>query len=109
MPPMTQGFSVELLYEDLHPELSSYDSDILEIIEPERILNALIAEAFQWYNNSINGSNAYFLQRENKALQDLAQSEVKFPLRKSAVRQIQGLPHWGIQGEYVPGTSDLKE
>lgn len=108
LPPLTAGFSIELLYEDLHPELSAYDSDILENIEPERILDALIAEAFQWYNNQINGSNAYFLQRENKALQDLAQAEVKFPTAKT-IKQIQGLPHWGLRGEYVPGTSDLKE
>jgi hypothetical protein len=107
VPPLVQGFSIELLYEDLHPKLNSYEDDIMEIVHPELAVNALVAEAYQWYNNQINGSNSYFLQRENKALQDLEQAKVNYPIYKLD-EQVQGLPHWGRQSEYVPKTSDLR-
>lgn len=107
VPGLETGNSLELLYEDLHPELKTFDSDILEAIDPELALCALLAEAYQWYNNKIGGSSDYFKQRENKAIQDLEAAKVKFPFVKSP-EQIQGLVHWNRRSEYVPGTSDLR-
>lgn len=107
IPNMVQGYKLELLYEDLHPELTAYDSNISELIAPELLTSAVIAEAFQWYNNKINGSNAYFLQRENKAIQDLAEAKVNYPINRID-EQVAGLPHWGLSGRYVPKTSDLR-
>lgn len=107
LPPLEPNYSIEILYRSLHPKVSSYDSDIAEIIHPELALNALIAEAYQWYNNQVGGSNQYFLQRENKAIQDLEAAKVLHPIYH-AVEQIHGMPHWGTRSEYVPLTSDLK-
>jgi hypothetical protein len=107
VPALSVGYSLEVLYEDNHPELTGYASDIMESIEPELALNALLVEAYQWYNNSIGGSNPYMIQRENKALQDFEQSMVKYPIRKIDY-QVQGFPHWNKRGEYVPLTSDLR-
>lgn len=93
MPEIADGYSVEILYRGLHPEVTAYDSDINEAVHPELVLCSLIAEAYQWYNNQVGGSNQYFLQRENKAIQDLEAARVLHPTRH-IVEQIQGLPHW---------------
>lgn len=95
LPSLTIGGTVEVLYRDIHPALTTYSSDIVETVHPELALNALIAEAFQWYNNQVGGSNPYYLQRENKAIQDLEASKVLYPVRR-IVEQIQGMPHWTI-------------
>lgn len=108
IPDATQGYSVEVLYRAMHPEVTAFDSPIQEAIHPELILSALIAEAYQWYNNQVGGSNQYFLQRENKSIQDLEAARVMHPVRH-AVEQISGMPHWNRRAEYVPLTSDLRE
>lgn len=93
LPEMVGGYAIEVLYRAEHPELTSFSSDIQEAIRPELALCALIAEAYQWYNNQVGGSNQYFLQRENKAIQDYEAARVMNPVRH-IVEQIQGLPHW---------------
>jgi hypothetical protein len=93
LPEMVEGYYVEVLYRATHPELTSYASDIQDSIHPEVALSALIAEAYQWYNNQLGGSNQYFLQRENKAIQDYEAAKVMHPIRH-IVEQVQGLPHW---------------
>lgn len=107
VPQMTQGYSLEVLHRAPHPELTAYDSPIQETISPEVALAALVAEAYQWYNNQVGGSNQYFLQRENKAIQDLEAARVMHPITHF-VEQVQGLPHWGRRSEFVPLTSDLR-
>jgi hypothetical protein len=102
------GYTLEVTYRSLHPELTAFDSEILPTIHPELILNALLAEAYQWYNDQVNGSNEYFLQRENKALQDLDVAKVRYPIR-TTVEQVSGLPHWNSKSKYVPLTNDLAE
>lgn len=108
IPQLTQGYSLEVLYEGIHPELTAFDSPIQDAILPELAINALLAEAYQWYNNQIGGTSQYYLQRENKAIQDLQAAKVEYPIQR-VIEQIQGLPHWGARGEYVPLTSDLRE
>jgi hypothetical protein len=107
VPYLTSGQGLQVVYSSLHPKLTAFDSNISELIEPELALSALLAEAYQWYNNQVGGSNAYFLQRENKALQDLEVAKVQFQIPRHP-HQAQGMPHWGTRGEYVPGTSDLR-
>jgi hypothetical protein len=101
------GGQFEVFYRAQHPKITSFSSDISEFINPELALCALIAEAYQWYNNQLGGSNQYFLQRENKALQDLEAAVVKFPLHRLP-GQVQGMPHWGDTAQYVPLTSDQR-
>lgn len=95
LPEMVGGYSIEVLYRTAHPKLTAYDSNIQEAIHPELALCALVAEAYQWYNNQLGGSNQYFLQRENKAIQDLEAARVLHPIRH-IVEQVQGLPHWTV-------------
>lgn len=97
--------NIQIVYRAHHPKLSAYDSDILDTIHPELATCAVVAEALQWYNNQVGGSNQYFLQRENKALQDLESAMVRFPI-PGFIEQFQGMPHWNRRSEYVPGTSD---
>lgn len=106
LPTLPTNYALRIMYRTVHPRLTSYDSDILDI-HPELAVCALVAEALQWYNNLIGGTNQYFMQRENKALQDLESALVRHPIRKT-VEQVQGMIHWGHRGEYVPGTSDLR-
>lgn len=108
LPELTQGYTIELLYEDFHTELTAFDSEIMEVFNPELVVNALVTEALQWYNNQIGGTNNYFSQRENKALQDLQMAKAEYPIFKID-EQVQGMPHWGTRGNYVPKTSDLRE
>lgn len=108
IPQLTQGYSLQVLYEGFHPQLTAFDSPLQDSIAPELAVCALVAEAYQWYNNQIGGTNQYFLQRENKAIQDLEAAKIQYPIKK-IVEQVQGLPHWGSRGEYVPLTSDLRE
>lgn len=105
VPDLAQGFSLQIIYEDFHPRMLTFDSDLIEVVAPELACCALLAEAYQWYNNQIGGSNAYMTQRENKALQDLELAKVNFPIYRID-EQVQGLPHWGRRGQYVPLTSD---
>jgi hypothetical protein len=93
LPEMVSGNSIEILYRSFHPELTAFDSPIQEAVHPELILCALVAEAYQWYNNQVGGSNQYFLQRENKAIQDYEAAKVMNPVRH-ITEQVQGLPHW---------------
>lgn len=101
------NYSLEVVYRDSHPTLTAFDSIILDTIHPELAVCAVIAEAYQWYNNQLGGANQYFLQRENKAIQDLEQALVKNPIRH-IVEQVSGMVHWGESSEYVPGTGDLR-
>lgn len=101
------GGQLEVYYRDTHPALTAFDSQISDLISHELAVSALVAEAYQWYNNQLGGSNQYFLQRENKALQDLEAALVKYPIRRLA-GQVPGFVHWGTRGEYVPLTSDLR-
>lgn len=107
LPALSQGYAIELLYEDFHPQLTSYDSDIIETMAPELVTNAVLAEAYQWYNAQIQGANQYMNQRENKAIQDLELAKANYPIFKLD-EQVQGLPHWGRRSNYVPLTSDLR-
>lgn len=104
---LDSGGQLEVFYRDSHPTLTAFDSQVIDIVNPELAVCALVAEAYQWYNNQLGGANQYFLQRENKAIQDLEQAMVKHPV-PHVPEYIQGLPHWGIRGDYVPGTSDLR-
>lgn len=108
VPVLTQGYSLQVIYRSTHPKLISFDSDIIEAIHPELALSAILVEAYQWYNNMVGGTNQYMLQRENKALQDLEASKILYPIHR-IVEQVSGLPHWGSENLYVPGTSDLRE
>lgn len=106
LPNLPVNSTIEVMYRDFHPAVNSYEDDIIETIHPELAVNALVAEAYQWYNNQVGGSNQYFLQRENKAIQDLEASKVMYPVHRDP-GQVQGLPHWNTRGKYVPLTSDL--
>lgn len=105
LPPLSAGNSLQVIYRSAHPTLTTYSSEIMSDIHPELAVCALLAECLQWYNNQVGGSNQYFLQRENKALQDLESAMVRFPI-PGVLEQWQGMPHWGRRSEYVPGTSD---
>jgi hypothetical protein len=107
LPAIPVNYSLEIIYRGLHPDVTAFDSEILGLIHPELAACSLIAEAFQWYNNQVGGSNQYFLQRENKAIQDLESALVRYPIDDN-VGQVQGFPHWGKSGDYVPLTSDLR-
>lgn len=107
IPNLPQTQALQVIYRAMHPKVTAFDSEISPSIPPELIINAMIAETFQWYNNQVGGTNQYFLQRENKAIQDLEAAMVRYPVAH-VVDQVQGLPHWGTTGEYVPGTSDLR-
>lgn len=107
IPEQAPGLSIQITYRSLHPELTSYAADIQETIHPELALCGLLVEAYQWYNNRIGGTNDYFLQRENKALQDYGQAKIDYPIRR-LVDTVSGLPHWGASNDYVPLTSDLR-
>jgi hypothetical protein len=101
------GGRYEVFWRTPHPKLTAFDSNISEFINPELALCALVAEAYQWYNNQLGGSNQYMLQRENKALQDLEAALVKYPIQRIA-GHVNGFPHWRNSGEYIPLTGDLK-
>lgn len=105
--PLDIGGQIEVFYRDAHPTLTAFDSQISEVIHPELAVCSLLAEAYQWYNNQLGGANQYFLQRENKAIQDLEQMLVKHPIQHLP-EWLPGFPHWGKRGDYVPGTSDLR-
>lgn len=102
---LSANMNLMIEYRAPHPTLTAYDSTILGTIKPELAVCALVAEAYQWYNNQVGGSSQYFLQRENKALQDLEAAKVLYPIRRR-VEQVQGFVHWGRSGDYVPLTSD---
>lgn len=107
IPDGAQGYTLEVTYRGMHPEVTAFDSPIQAAIHPELALCALIAEAYQWYNNQVGGSNQYLLQRENKAIQDLESARVLYPVKRT-MEQVSGMPHWGVRGDYVPLTSDLR-
>lgn len=108
LPQLAPGYTIEVLYRGKHPKLTSYDSNIIETVDPELAVCALLAEAYQWYNNQVGGSNQYMLQRENKAIQDLEAAKILYPLNHF-VQSIGGMPHWTDRNKYVPLTSDLSE
>lgn len=107
IPNSYSGDTLDIWYRSLHPEFTAFDSSISEVIHPELATCALIAEAFQWYNNKVGGTNEYFLQRENKAMQDLAQAKVDYPIYRR-VEQFNGFPHWRRDNNYIPLTNDLR-
>lgn len=107
VPHQTQGATLQVVYRAPHPELTAFDSDIADVIHPKLATAALVAEAFQWYNNMLGGSNQYFLQRENKALQDLQEAKVEYPILRDP-GTVRGMPHWNNMADYVSLTSDLR-
>jgi len=104
---VSANFKLEVIYRSPHPEASAFDSTILDVIHPELAICSLVAEAYQWYNNQTGGSNQYFLQRENKSLQDLEAAMVKHPIEHT-IEQVNGFVHWRKDSRYVPLTSDLR-
>lgn len=100
------GYAMSIKYRILHPKLTAYDSDILEVIHPELAKASLVAHAYQWINNRLGGNNEYLVARENTAWQELEIARIKFPIEKE-VGRVQGMPHWGQRSRYVPLTNDL--
>lgn len=105
LPQSLVGRVIAIKYRILHPKLTAYDSDILEVIHPELASACLVAHAFQYINNKMGGSNDYYIGRENAAWQELEIARAKFPIEKE-VGQVRGLPHWGRSKKFVPLTSD---
>lgn len=108
LPQSTVGRLIAIKYRILHPKLTAYDSDILEVIHPELAKASLVAHAYQYINNKLGGSNEYLVSRENAAWQELEIARAKFPVEKE-VGQVRGLPHWGKAKRYMPLTSDELE
>lgn len=107
LPQGSSGYTIAIKYRILHPKLTAYDSDILEVIHPDLAKACLVAHAYQWVNNKLGGNNEYLVARENTAWQELEIAKARFPIEKE-VGQVQGMPHWGVRARYIPLTSDLK-
>lgn len=108
LPQGSVGKIIGIKYRILHPKLTDYDSDILEVIHPELAKTTLMAHAYQWINNRLGGNNEYLVARENTAWQEVEISKARFPIERE-VGRVRGLPHWGRRSAYVPLTSDAVE
>jgi len=70
-------------YDGIHPQLTAYNSYVSETINPTLVVAAASAHALEWYNSSKSGNDAYWLQRENKAWQDLENARARYPVTKT--------------------------
>jgi hypothetical protein len=87
LPQLPSGRTIYIWYEGVHPTLTAYNSPILESIEPELAVKALVEYALEWQNTRLQGGDDFLLQRGTKAEGQRMEAEVKFvpakPSRKS--------------------------
>lgn len=57
---------VRIWYEDKHPRLTAYNSEIWEGHDPETVAKVLTQKVLEWYNAANEGSDRYRLEHEDK-------------------------------------------
>jgi hypothetical protein len=93
LPQLTSGYTIRISYLGLHPRVSAYADYISEYIHPEVAVSACVAHALQWYNTQRGGADKFWLQREDRAWNQLDIIKQTYPIVLPA-GQVQGFPHW---------------
>lgn len=90
LPQLTAGYNIRLTYLGLHPRVNDYDDYISEFIHPELAVACVTAHAVEWYNTQRNGADRYWLQREDRAWNQLDIARSNYPVSLPPMR-VQGL------------------
>ena len=93
LPQLASGYTIRITYLGMHPRVSAYADYISEYIHPEVAAAACVAHALQWYNTQRGGSDKFWLQREDRAWNQLDIVKQSYPIVLPAGR-VQGFPHW---------------
>lgn len=94
IPQLASGYDLRLTHLGLHPKVTTYDAYISEYIHPSLAVAVCAAYALEWYNTQRGGSDKFWLQREDRAWNQLDIAKQRFPV-VLPTRQVQGFPHWG--------------
>lgn len=103
LPQLAEGYLLRLTHLGLHPRVSAYADYISEYIHPEVAVAAVVAHALQWYNTQKGGADKYWLQREDRAWNQLDIAKQTYPI-SLPVERVQGFPHW----DEPPHVDDFK-
>ena len=82
LPQQDSGKTIRVVYSGEHPKLTAYSSTIAEVIHPDLMTAATVAEALKWYLNSHGGGEDFDKQRYNEALQDYETALMRHPVWK---------------------------
>lgn len=97
LPQLGSGYTIRITYLGLHPRLTAYDSPVSEFLHPEVAVAVCVAHALQWYNTQRGGSDKYWLQREDRAWNQLDIMLQRYSIAYPE-RRVQGFPHWADLG-----------
>ena len=103
VPQFASGYKLRLTYLGLHPRVNAYSDYISEYIPRPLAVAACVAHALEWYNTQRGGSDKYWLQREDRAWNQLDLAKRMTPVVLPP-RRMQGFPHWGntTTDEFAP-------
>lgn len=93
LPQYAAGYLIQITYLGLHARVSAYADYISTFIHPEVATAACVAHALQWYNTQRGGSDKFWLQREDRAWNQLDIAKRTNPI-VLPIRRVQGFPHW---------------
>lgn len=103
LPQYPAGYTIRIIYLGLHPRVNAYDDYISEYIHPEVAVAACAAHALQWYNSQSGGSDRYWIQREDRAWNQMDIAKSTYPIA-IPTRRLQGFQMYdaGITTDEFP-------
>jgi hypothetical protein len=80
--PKYGGMDIMVEYLSPHPEVSVCTSTISEDHDPEKVIRALVRQAYVWRNRKLQGSEPMGIQFENKAEQEYRERKATHPTKR---------------------------
>jgi hypothetical protein len=79
---------LKLWYEAEHPRLSVMSDKLSETIHSELATRLIVSQALEYQTRRTSGTDSFMLQTANKAMADLQDARIRFPVMKSKKAKI---------------------
>lgn len=86
--PFIAGRKLKLWYEAEHPRLSAMSDKLSETIHSELATRLIVSQALEYQTRRTSGTDSFMLQTANKAMADLQDARVRFPIMKAKKTKI---------------------
>ncbi len=102
VPQLAAGYKLRLTYLGLHPRIDTYSDYVSEYIPPALAVSVCAAFALEWFNSQSGGAEKFWLNREDRAWNQLDIAKRLNPIA-IPVRRVPGFPLWqDVESEIPP-------
>lgn len=74
---LPNGYTLKLIYETEHPEVSDMDDEIAEVFHSDYVAKVVVDRALEYLIRRTGGTNNFLLQTSNKASEDAQRAMIK--------------------------------